>query len=63
MRVIVAGLGIQGYKRRKHAGKDYVASVDPLNKEAEYRKISDVPLDTYDAVMACIPDEPKVELT
>ena len=63
MRVLVAGLGIQGYKRRKHAGKDYVASVDPLNKEAEYRKISDVPLDTYDAVMACIPDEPKVELT
>ena len=63
MRVIVAGLGIQGYKRRKHAGKDYVASVDPLKKEAEYRKISDVPLDTYDAVMACIPDEPKVELT
>ena len=63
MRVIVAGLGIQGYKRRKHAGKDYVASVDPLNKEAEYRKISDVPLDTFDAIMACIPDEPKVELT
>ena len=56
MRVIVAGLGIQGYKRRKHAGKDYVASVDPLNKEAEYRKISDVPLYTYDVVMACIPD-------
>ena len=62
MKVIVAGLGIQGYKRRKHAGKDYVASVDPLNKEAEYRKISDVPLDTYDAVLACVPDKPKIEL-
>lgn len=62
MRVIVAGLGIQGHKRRKHAGKDYVASVDPVNIEADYRNISDVPLNIYDAVMACIPDEPKVEL-
>ena len=62
MRVIVAGLGVQGYKRRKHAGKDYIASVDPVNKEAEYHNISDVPLNSYDAVLACIPDEPKVEL-
>ena len=62
MRVIVAGLGVQGYKRRKHAGKDFVASVDPVNQEAEYRNIADVPLNSYDAVLACIPDEPKVEL-
>ena len=63
MRVIVAGLGIQGHKRRKHAGKDYVASVDPVNIEADYRNISAVPLSSYDAVLACIPDEPKVDLT
>lgn len=62
MRVIVAGLGVQGYKRRKYSGKDYIASVDPVNKEAEYCNISDVPLNNYDAVLACIPDEPKVEL-
>ena len=62
MRVIGAGLGVQGYKRRKHAGKDYIASVDPVNKGAEYLNIADVPLDSYDAVLACIPDEPKVEL-
>jgi len=62
MRVIVVGLGVQGYKRRKHAGKDFVASVDPVNMEAEYREINDVPLSSYDAVLACIPDEPKVEL-
>lgn len=62
MRVIVAGLGIQGYKRRKHAGKDFVASVDPVNPEAEFRDIADVPLSSYDAVLACIPDEPKVDL-
>ena len=62
MRVIVVGLGVQGYKRRIHSGKDYIASVDPANKEAEYRNIHDVPLRDYDAILACIPNEPKVEL-
>lgn len=62
MRVIVAGLGVQGHKRRAFAGSDYVASVDPVNTNAQYRNISDVPLADYDAVLACIPDEPKSEL-
>ena len=62
MRVVVAGLGVQGRKRRRVAGADLVASVDPVNSEAEYRQIEDVPLASYDAVLACIPDEPKVEL-
>jgi scyllo-inositol 2-dehydrogenase (NADP+) len=62
MRVIVAGLGVQGYKRRAVAGSDFVASVDPINSEADYQRIEDVPLDRYDAVLACIPDAPKIEL-
>ena len=62
MRVIVVGLGVQGYKRRAFAGADFVASVDPVNAEADYRAIEDVPLDRYDAVLACIPDAPKVEI-
>jgi predicted dehydrogenase len=62
MRVVVAGLGVQGHKRRKFAGSDYVASVDPVNQEADYRSLADVPLDVYDAVLACIPDAPKAEL-
>jgi predicted dehydrogenase len=62
MRVIVAGLGVQGYKRRAVAGADFVAAVDPINTEAEYRRLEDVPLDRYDAVLACIPDAPKIEL-
>lgn len=62
MRVIVAGLGVQGYKRRKHSEKDFIASVDPANNEADYKNIADVPLDSYDAILACIPDEPKVDL-
>src|SRR5947209_5383719 len=62
MRVIVAGLGIQGYKRRAVAADDFVAAVDPLMTEAQYRRLEDVPLDRYDAVLACIPDAPKIEL-
>jgi scyllo-inositol 2-dehydrogenase (NADP+) len=62
VRVVVAGLGIQGYKRRHHAGPDLEASVDPVNPEADFRNLQDVPLNRYDAVLACIPDEPKGEL-
>ena len=62
MRVIVVGLGVQGHKRRRHAGADFVASVDPVNPEADYRLAEQVPLEAYDAVLACVPDGPKVEL-
>lgn len=62
MRVIVVGLGIQGRKRRNFAGDDFVASVDPVNPEADYRNVQDVPVGAYDAVLACIPDKPKYEL-
>src|SRR5215469_5276803 len=62
MRVVVAGLGVQGHKRRKFAGDDYVGSVDPVNHEADYRSLPDVPLDDYDAVLACVPDAAKAEL-
>jgi predicted dehydrogenase len=61
MKSIVVGLGVQGYKRREHAGNDHVASVDPVNKEADYRDVKDVPLSSYDAALCCIPDEPKFE--
>jgi scyllo-inositol 2-dehydrogenase (NADP+) len=60
MRVVVAGLGVQGHKRRRVAGADFVAAVDPVNGDAQYRRIEDVPLSAFDAVLACIPDEPKV---
>ena len=62
MKVVVVGLGVQGYKRRRFAGVDYVASVDPVNMEAEYRALQDVPLDNYDAALLCVPDEPKIDL-
>lgn len=62
MRAIVVGLGVQGHKRRAVAGADCVAVVDPVNPDADYRSVRDVPTDSYDAALACIPDEPKVEV-
>jgi scyllo-inositol 2-dehydrogenase (NADP+) len=62
MRVVVAGLGVQGHKRRKFAAGDYVASVDPVNPDADYKELADIPLAQYDAVLACIPDAPKAEV-
>ena len=62
MKAIIVGLGVQGHKRRTFAGSDYVASVDPVNREAEYRSVEDVPLSNYDAALVCIPDEPKIEV-
>jgi predicted dehydrogenase len=62
MRVVVAGFGVQGRKRRMVAGEDFVAAADPANEEASYRSLLDVPLDRYDAVLACIPDAAKIEL-
>lgn len=62
MRVVVAGFGVQGRKRKLFAGDDCVAIVDPVRPEADFRRLQDVPLDRYDAVLACIPDAPKSEL-
>jgi len=62
MRVIVVGLGVQGAKRLAVAGKDAVATVDPLNPGAKYRRVEDVPLGAYDAALVCTPDEAKVGL-
>lgn len=61
-RVVVVGLGIQGRKRSKVAGSDLVALVDPVVSDAHYRTLYEVPLDSFDAALLCIPDQPKVEL-
>lgn len=62
MRVIVVGMGVQGRKRQKVAGPDFVASVDPYVENVDYRSLADVPLADYDAALCCIPDKPKYEL-
>ena len=62
MRTIVVGLGVQGHKRIQFAGQDFVASVDPYNKDAHYADLKQVPLKDYDAALLCVPDEPKIAL-
>jgi scyllo-inositol 2-dehydrogenase (NADP+) len=62
MRVIIVGLGVQGIKRRAVAGKEVVATVDPVHAEADYKSLADVPLSTFDAALVCTPDDAKIEL-
>ena len=62
MRVVVAGLGVQGHKRIRVAGDDVVATVDPIAHDANYKSIKDVPLDTYDTVLVCTPDSAKIAI-
>jgi scyllo-inositol 2-dehydrogenase (NADP+) len=62
MRVVVAGMGVQGRKRLAIAGEDAVATVDPVSAEAKYRRIEDVPLGSYDAALVCTPDDAKVAM-
>lgn len=61
-RIIVVGLGTQGMKRRRVAKDDFVASVDPIHQEADYDNIEEIPLDSYDAALLCVPDKPKIGL-
>ena len=62
MRIAIVGLGVQGHKRREVAGPEAVATVDPVHPEAQFRRLEDVPLESYDAALVCTPDEAKIGL-
>ena len=62
MRVLIVGLGIQGYKRRSIAGIECIATVDPANSDADHRNIADISPAEYEAVLICVPDEEKINL-
>ncbi len=62
MRVVIAGLGVQGQKRRAVAGNDVVATVDTAVEEADFNDLTDVPLADYDAALLCTPDTAKIDL-
>jgi scyllo-inositol 2-dehydrogenase (NADP+) len=62
MRVVIVGLGVQGYKRRRFAGDDFVCSVDISNPGADVRELREVALDRFDAALLCVPDTAKIEL-
>lgn len=61
LRVVVVGMGVQGAKRQHHAGTDCIATVEPTGGY-DFTDLQDVPLDSYDAAMLCVPDQPKTDL-
>lgn len=62
MKTLIVGLGIQGKKRLRIAGHDAVGTVDTVHPEANFKNLKDVPLNSYDAVCLCTPDQAKIEL-
>lgn len=62
MRCVIVGYGVQGKKRLRVAGAEGVGVVDPISADAQWRRITDVPLERYDAALVCTPDEPKMEI-
>ena len=60
MRVLLVGLGVQGRKRLAAAGADVMATADPVDRNAQYAAVEDVPLGDYDAALVCTPNEVKV---
>ncbi len=59
---LIVGRGVQGKKRREICGDDFVGFVDPFDSEAEFNTIHEVDLNSYDRVLGCVPDEPKLDL-
>ena len=63
MKLVIVGLGVQGIKRKKILSKKYyVCSVDPKNKNADYKKLQDVPLNLFNSCFICVPDDQKFEI-
>ena len=62
MRVIIVGFGIQGMKRKAILVDVCSAIVDPVSNLAQFKKVEDVPLDTYDAAFVCTPDASKLSI-
>ncbi|MCR9254918.1 MAG: Gfo/Idh/MocA family oxidoreductase [Alphaproteobacteria bacterium] len=62
LRFVIAGLGVQGAKRRHVAGGQCVATVDPVHEEADFRSLESVRADRYDAAILCVPDGEKKAL-
>jgi len=62
MRIAVIGLGVQGRKRRAIAEDRVVAVIDPVAPGADFQRVEDVPLASYDAACVCVPDQEKLAI-
>lgn len=61
MKTIIVGMGVQGKKRKKFLGKDFIYSVDKF-KKSDFNNIETVPLEDYNAVLICLPDNQKYKV-
>ncbi len=61
MRVVIVGMGVQGLKRKKILGKNFIYSVDKF-KKSDFKNLEDVPKDKYDTVFLCVPDDQKFNI-
>jgi predicted dehydrogenase len=63
MKAVIVGLGVQGKKRKIILNKnEFVYTVDPFNKEADFNSIKKIPLSLYDTVFICTPESEKLNL-
>src|SRR6185295_6754929 len=58
----VVGLGNIGDKRRAVLGDRCVATIDPFNAVADFRRPEDCPPDLYDAAILAVPNDVKLAL-
>ena len=61
MKAIVVGMGVQGEKRKKILGDNFVYSVDKF-KKADFKEINQIPLKKFDSVFLCVPDNQKIKI-
>ncbi len=61
MKALIVGMGVQGEKRKKILGKEFVCSVDKY-KKSDFDSIYKVPLNIYDTVFICVPDSEKLKI-
>ena len=58
---LIVGLGVQGNKRIKYLNNNYV-TVDPLVKSADFKNISEVPLNKITHAYICTPENQKFKI-
>jgi predicted dehydrogenase len=62
MTYLLVGYGNIGSKRKAVLGQRCRAAVDPFNPAADHRTVAEVDPASYDAVVAAVPNDAKVEL-
>ena len=58
---LVVGLGVQGKKRIKYLKEEFI-TVDPENEKADFKKLSEVPLNKITHAYVCTPESQKFKI-